>query len=60
MMNPYVLGERVFPPNSTYDVNAPGTILESSSVVKYLNGLGWRWDGDWEGDLDYQHFEKSI
>ncbi|MBP9827379.1 M15 family metallopeptidase [Candidatus Saccharibacteria bacterium] len=58
-LNPYLPGNKVFPPHASYNPVAPGTILAGSKLVKYFEDRGWRWGGNWEEDLDYQHFEKS-
>ena len=56
--NPYFPGEKVYPPNASYDPHVSGTILPDSNLVKYFEDLGWRWGGNWDEDSDYQHFEK--
>ena len=57
-LNPYFPGKKVFPLHSSYDETVPGTIIAGSKLVQYFKNLGWRWGGDWNEDLDYQHFEK--
>lgn len=57
-LNPYFLGNEVFPPHTTYDPAIPGTILAKSRLVTYFESLGWRWGGNWDEDLDFHHFEK--
>jgi hypothetical protein len=59
-LNPYFPGDKVFPPHATYNPAIPGTILAENRLVKYFEDLGWRWGGNWDEDLDYQHFEKPI
>jgi hypothetical protein len=58
--NPYIRGERILPPGSTYDPAAPGTLTPDSPVVRAFKSMGWKWGGDWSelGLLDYMHFEK--
>ncbi len=57
-LNPYFPGEKVFPPQASYNLEIPGTISPGSKLVNYFEKLGWRWGGSWNEDLDYQHFEK--
>ncbi len=57
-LNPYLLGGKTFPSNGFYDKGTAGTILENSKLVRYFEALGWRWGGNWDEDLDFQHFEK--
>jgi len=59
-LNPYFHKNAVFPEGSSYNPNIPGTIREDSILVKYFKDLGWDWGGDWDGNKDYQHFEKLI
>lgn len=59
-LNPYFPGGQTFPPNASYDVSVPGTILADSNLVRYFKNLGWTWGGDWTDDPDYQHFEKMC
>lgn len=57
-LNPYFPGKKVFPVHSSYNPEVEGTILAQSRLVEYFKDLGWRWGGDWNEDLDFQHFEK--
>ncbi len=57
-LNPYFLGDRVLPANATYNPTVKGTIHTGSNLVAYLENLGWQWGGNWDEDLDFQHFEK--
>jgi hypothetical protein len=57
-LNPYFPGKKVFPEHASYDPKVAGTILANSKLVEYFKDLGWKWGGDWDEDLDYQHFEK--
>lgn len=57
-LNPYFPESKTFPVGASYDPSVPGTIVANSRLVQYFKDLGWRWGGDWDEDLDYQHFEK--
>lgn len=62
--NPYILNTtpgvppRIFPEGAVYDLSVPGTV--TPEVVTLFRELGWKWGGDWETPIDYQHFEKPI
>lgn len=56
--NPHIADGKFFPPNSSYDQNAEGTITSDSFVVKEFKKRGWMWGGNWKRNKDYQHFEK--
>lgn len=63
--NPHVVfGEEettVYPPEATWDPEAPGTLHAEHPLVKLMEGLGWEWGGNWTPDTgrtDYQHFQK--
>lgn len=58
-LNPYFPGQKVFPPHATYNPAVKGTILADSKLVTYFEKLGWQWGGNWNEDLDFQHFEKE-
>ena len=36
----------------------PGIIRRGDAVYNAFISRGWEWGGDWEGELDYQHFQK--
>ena len=57
-LNPYFPDGIVFPAHASYDPKTKGAIVEHSRLVQYFDSLGWRWGGNWDEDLDYQHFEK--
>jgi peptidoglycan LD-endopeptidase CwlK len=59
-LNPYIKGDLVVPPNSTYDTSQPGTITADSEIVAYFKSKGWVWGGDFEGRKDFMHFEKGV
>ena len=56
--NPYILKNKVSPPNAKYDAKKRGTILKDSYIYKLFKKHGWKWGGDWKSLKDYQHFEK--
>jgi hypothetical protein len=58
--NPYIKGERLLPPNGTYDPSAPGTFSGTSSIVRFMEQRRWTWGGSWTELIDYQHFEKVF
>lgn len=57
LQNPYIRGQTVLPPGADYDPDRPGTLTESSPVVRTFLRLGWTWGGHWKSLKDYQHFE---
>ena len=59
-LNPYIKNGSSLPTNCVYDTTKPGTISESSQLVKEFKLRGWQWGGDWKSIKDYQHFEKKL
>jgi peptidoglycan LD-endopeptidase CwlK len=57
-LNPQLKSGKIFPQGSTYNKNFPGTISDTSFIVKTFLKRGWRWGGNWKHLKDYQHFEK--
>jgi hypothetical protein len=37
-----------------------GMITKESSCYKSFNERGWKWGGNWNDPIDYQHFEKDL
>jgi hypothetical protein len=58
LLNPYIRGEEVRPAGAIYDPTQAGTLVESSTIVRFMKERGWTWGGDWTSLKDYQHFEK--
>ena len=59
--NPAVLANgKVIPQGGTYDRDIPGTLADTSPVVKEFIRLGWTWGGNWTSLKDYMHFEKKL
>ena len=58
LLNPYIKGDIILPPEARYDPSKPGTISLDSFLVKEFKKRGWFWGGDFEGRIDYQHFER--
>ena len=64
LINPYVKGDRVFPPEGRQYLDRsrelPGSILSGGFVVRRFAQAGWKWGGAWTDLKDYQHFEKPV
>ena len=61
MQNPYINGEKIYPPRGVYDPTKPGTLLPTTRVVKFFKAKGFIWGGDWDKPYyDYQHLEKEL
>lgn len=64
MINPYVKGPLVLPPNGAPYVDRtklyPGKITKNSLIYQDFISRGWSWGGDWHDLQDYQHFEKRA
>ncbi len=60
MQNPHIKKGKVIPAGSVYDKFRPGTITESSVIVREFKKRGWIWGGSWRSSKDYQHFEKRT
>ena len=57
-LNPQIIKGIFSPRGSFYNINLPGTISDTSFIVKVFTGKGWSWGGNWKHLKDYQHFEK--
>jgi hypothetical protein len=57
-LNPYIRVDTVLPAGSHYSPELPGTITDTSIVVRLFEERGWEWGGRWTSSRDYQHFEK--
>jgi hypothetical protein len=69
IQNPYLLiksglANQVLPssgdPNLNRDKNVKGLIIKDDPCYKAFVKRGWKWGGDWENPIDYQHFYKVI
>ncbi|MFC1828142.1 M15 family metallopeptidase [Thermodesulfobacteriota bacterium] len=58
LLNPYVKGSTILPPEATYHPGRKGTLTPDSPIVAEFLKLGWTWGGNWETLKDYQHFHK--
>ena len=58
LLNPLLRGNTVVPLGSHYNPGVPGTISDTSIVVRLFEERGWKWGGRWTSSKDYQHFEK--
>jgi hypothetical protein len=58
-LNPQFKRGKISPENAHYNPSIPGTLTESSIVVKAFKKRGWKWGGAWKSTKDYQHFEKK-
>ncbi len=56
--NPQIKNGVINPKGSVYKINIPGTISDTSFIVKFFTEKGWNWGGNWKHFKDYQHFEK--
>ena len=63
-INPYCIpAEGYVSPANAYPYadrtkNFPGAIRHGDAVYTAFVSRGWEWGGDWEGEKDYQHFQK--
>lgn len=57
-LNPQIKNGIALPKGAVYNKRLPGTISDSSFIVRIFLGKGWRWGGHWKHLKDYQHFEK--
>ena len=57
-LNPQIKKNLILPTGSYYNIQRPGTISDSTFIVKIFLKKGWRWGGHWKHLKDYQHFEK--
>ncbi len=61
VQNPYIDGDKIYPPNGEYIIDQLGTLTAKSSIVQFLKQRGFIWGGDWDKSYkDYQHFQKEI
>ncbi|MFZ0453875.1 MAG: M15 family metallopeptidase [Ignavibacteriaceae bacterium] len=57
-LNPQIKNRLTIPKNSFYNKRLPGTVSDTSFIVRAFLAKGWRWGGHWKHLKDYQHFEK--
>lgn len=58
--NPALLRSgRVIPAGGRYDLQTPGTLSDTSALVRLFRRLGWQWGGRWASVKDRMHFEKQ-
>ncbi|WP_337865264.1 M15 family metallopeptidase [Ignavibacterium sp.] len=60
MQNPHIKNNKSLPEGAIYDKSIPGTLTDSSIIVKEFKKRGWIWGGSWRSSKDYQHFEKRT
>lgn len=60
MQNPQIKNNKSIPEGTIYDKSKPGTLTDSSIIVKEFKKRGWIWGGSWRSSKDYQHFEKRT
>lgn len=60
VLNPYHAADgKIFPPNTQYRQEIPGTLKADGEVVALFMRYGWEWGGTWE-HKDWQHFQKIL
>lgn len=60
LQNPHIKRGKTIPEGAVYDKSQPGTLTDSSIIVKEFRKRGWMWGGFWRSSKDYQHFEKRT
>lgn len=58
--NPAFHRGKVVPPDGKLVAGSPGTLSDTSQVVKFLKSRGWKWGARWRRVQDWQHFEKPL
>ena len=62
LINPYIVGEKVMPPQGVQYCNRElafdHKIDHNDLCYKVFLSHGWQWGGDWTNTKDYQHFYK--
>lgn len=63
--NPYVYKNgKTDPPGATYDPRARCALSmqneKNRQIIQAFLDRGWKWGGNFEGNKDYQHFEKGV
>ncbi len=58
--NPAFHRGRIVPPEGRLRPGAPGTLSDTSAVVRFLKARGWKWGAHWRRVQDWQHFEKPL
>jgi hypothetical protein len=63
VQNPYIRGELVLPEAGAAYVDRgtpqPGMAVRPGAAVDAFAAIGWKWGGDWDDPIDYQHFSAS-
>lgn len=63
LINPSVAGNGTFEPKNAAPFldrgrTDPAMLHSGDQAVRVFTDRGWRWGGDWQSPLDYQHFES--
>lgn len=58
--NPAFRRGKVSPRDGKLAPGTPGTLSDTSRVVKFLKSRGWKWGARWRRVQDWQHFEKPL
>jgi peptidoglycan LD-endopeptidase CwlK len=59
--NPVIYEDgQIQPSGAIYRPEAPGTLTESSPIVKAFLQRGWNWGGHFQHFRDYHHFERAT
>lgn len=60
LLNPHYRKDgSIVPEGAIYEAGKPGVLVEGDAVVSAFKAHGWGWGGDWEGESDWQHFDKA-
>lgn len=63
VQNPYVSGATVLPEaGESYVARTPvqpGMVTRPSAALDAFTAIGWKWGGDWDDPIDYQHLSAS-
>lgn len=60
LRNPFEHRRGTRPAGARHDLRVPGTLSDTSLVVRYLRARGWWWGGRWASGRDWQHFELPM
>ena len=60
LRNPFEHRRGTRPAGAKHDLSVPGTLSDTSLVVRYLRARGWWWGGRWASGRDWQHFELPM
>lgn len=60
LLNPHYRKDgSIVPEGAVYEAGKPGVLVDGDAVVSTFKAKGWEWGAEWNGEQDWQHFDKA-